>query len=119
MTENDYKKDWGLEISWCNEKDYGGKVLIFDKPGAKTDFYFHKEISKSWFVNSGKFMIRWIDTKDGKVYQAELSEGSVHKVDTLLPVSLECISSGTISEVSNGSDKDDIYIVIPAANIGV
>lgn len=118
MINENYKKDWGMEIPWCEEEDYASKLIIFDKAGNKTPFCFHKETKKSWFVNNGKFMIRWIDTKDGKVYQAELNEGQVHKIEPLVPVSLECISPGSITQASNRTDQNDMYVVIPATNIG-
>jgi len=119
MSEEQYKKDWGMEITWSDEETYCGKILIFNQPGSKTPFHFHKETTKSWFVNNGKFMVRWIDTNDGKVYQQELVEGSVYKAEPLSPVSLEClIPNSSVTQVSNANDSNDFYTVIPASNIG-
>lgn len=120
MTEEQFKKDWGLEITWANEDSYAGKILVFEKQGNRTPFHFHKETKKTWFVNNGKFMVRWIDTADGKVYQQELSEGKVFTVQCLVPVSLESLSPGSsVIQSSNRNDTDDFYTIIPAQNIGV
>jgi len=120
MTENDFKREWGTEITWADENTYAGKILIFNKPGDKMPFHLHKTTTKSWFVNSGKFIVRWIDTSNGKVYQQELPEGSVYKVTPLTPVSLECLEqNSTISQVSDSASAEDFYTIIPASNIGV
>jgi len=119
MSEENFKRDWGMEITWSDEENYCGKILVFNQSGSKTPFHFHKETGKSWFVNNGKFIVRWIDTKDGKVYQQELPEGSVHKVEPMTPVSLECVDAGSsIAQTSNGNDSKDYYIALPASSIG-
>jgi hypothetical protein len=54
-------KGWGYEIVWANNDKYCGKILVFEKAGAKTSLVLHKEKSKSWFVNAGKFKLTFID----------------------------------------------------------
>lgn len=120
MNEEQYKKEWGIEIAWATEDSYAGKILVFNKQGDSTPFHFHKETKKTWFVNNGKFMVKWIDTKDGKVYQQELSEGKVFKVTPLVPVSLEAVVPGSsVIQASNQDESEDYYTLIPAKNIGV
>jgi mannose-6-phosphate isomerase-like protein (cupin superfamily) len=120
MSEEQFKKEWGLEVTWASEDNYAGKILIFNKQGDSTPFHFHKETKKTWFVNSGKFMVRWIDTTDGKVYQQELTEGKVFTADCLVPVSLEALVPGSsVIQASNQNDSNDYYTLIPGKNIGV
>jgi hypothetical protein len=120
MSEEQFKRDWGLEITWADSKEYAGKILVFNKSGDKTPFHFHKETNKTWFVNNGKFMVKWIDTTDGKVYQQELTEGKVFTAECLVPVSLEAIVPGSsVIQASNKNDSNDYYTIIPATNIGV
>ena len=69
------EKTWGYEIIWVNNKSYCGKILCFKDAGSKTAMYFHKVRDKSWFINSGKFAIRWIDTKTAVLSEKILSEG--------------------------------------------
>jgi len=119
MSNEDFKRDWGMEITWADEETYCGKILIFNESNNRTPFYFHKKTTKSWFVNNGKFIVRWIDTADGKVYQQELNEGNTFKVSPLTPVSLEAlIATSSIAQTSDFNDSNDMYTVIPASNIG-
>lgn len=110
---NIIKKDWGMEIIWANEDEYCAKILLFEKELAKTPFLFHKEIKKTFFVNIGQFKFRWIDTKDGKIYEQLLDEGSVYTVNSLIPWSLESQTSGSsITQVSNADDSNDTHIIL-------
>lgn len=112
------KTKYGYEIPWASTENYAAKIMVFDNP-TKTDLEFSKDTQKTWFVNSGTFKVRWIDTKDGKLYESEIKEGSVFHIEPLMPVSLEAIIPGSsISEVSTPSKDKDTYRVIPAANIG-
>ena len=113
MKDNITKQDWGKEITWADRESHGCKIMLFETQGAKTPFYFNKTIEKTWFVNSGIFNVKWVDTADGKMYQQELKEGSVFFVETLKPCSLECKSSnGSITEANSGKAKDDVYITL-------
>jgi len=118
MSEENFKRDWGMEITWASEDDYCGKILVFKKVGDKMPLHFHTKTTKSWFVNNGKFLLRWVDTSTGKIYQQELPEGSVHKVEPLTPVSLECLEAGSaIAQTGNGDDLKDFHIVLTSENI--
>ena len=105
--------DWGKEIIWADYVSHGSKIMLFEKQSGKTPFYFNKTIEKTWFVNGGKFSIKWVDTKDGKMYKQELQEGSVFHVETLKPCSLECLTvSGSITESNSGRAENDVYITL-------
>ena len=113
MKDNVEKFDWGYEIIWAKHNSHGSKIMVFDKKGGKTPFYFNKTIEKTWFVNNGIFNVKWVDTKDGKMYQQELKEGSVFFVETLKPCSIECKSSnGSITEANSGHVENDIHITL-------
>ena len=89
-------KGWGYEIVWANNDKYSGKLLIFERAGAKTSLVFHKEKRKSWFVNAGKFKVTFIDVATGEIKTAELSEGQTaefaelgpHQIESLVPNSI-------------------------------
>ena len=36
-------KGWGFEIVFANNDKYCGKILVFNKAGAKTSLVLHKE----------------------------------------------------------------------------
>ena len=116
--DNIKETTYGYEICWATTENYSGKILIFNRP-IKTDLAFHKERQKSWFINSGDFRIRWIDTADGKLYEKQVKEGSEFHVDPLTPVSIESLTSdGSIAEVSTPEKDNDTCCVIPSQNIG-
>ena len=118
MQDNIKKHDWGYEITWAKTEDYTGKVIVFEKP-AKSDIVFHSNTNKSYFVNQGKFSIKWIDTKDGKVYENNLGEGGTTTVKKLVPYSIECgCATGSLAEVNNGEKKEEKEKEIPARNLG-
>ena len=118
MSNNAKKTDFGFEVTWAATSNYCGKILVFERP-CKTSLNFNKEKQKTWFVNSGNFRVRWVDTKDGKLYEKDIAEGSVFHVEPLMPVSLEALSSGaSLTEIGTPDVKDDTFCVIPATNIG-
>ena len=107
------QNDWGKEIIWANYSTHGCKIMLFEKQKGKTPFYFNKTMEKTWFVNHGVFVIRWVDTVDGKMYQQELKEGSVFHVEALKPCSIECTSvNGSITEANSGNIENDVYITL-------
>lgn len=111
MTENVIKHKWGVELIWASMQDAEGKMLVFETEGSKTPLHFHKEKEKAWFVNSGKFIIRWVDTQSAAVYQAELNEGATFVVEALKPVQLECTVPGSITEIGSKQKENDVYYI--------
>ena len=84
--EGKIDKGWGFEIIWATNDKYCGKIMVFEKVGAKFSMHFHREKDETWFVNNGRFIVRWIDTKTAKMNMQELKEGSkflwqLHQLD--------------------------------------
>jgi mannose-6-phosphate isomerase-like protein (cupin superfamily) len=102
------KKGWGYELIWATNDKYCGKIMVFERPGAKFSMHFHKEKDESWFVNNGKFMVKWIDTKDATMYE------NVWHNPPLQPHQLVCLEAGSsITEVSTPDSVEDNYRVSP------
>lgn len=115
MSDSTMKTDYGMDLMWADHRDYACKILVFEKAGARTSMFFHKEREKTWFCNAGKFKLRYIDVKDGAMYEAELEEGKVFHVPALMPTQLEALlDNSSVTEASSGIDPYDIYHVIPA-----
>jgi len=108
---NIQQTEFGYEIIWISEESYGGKILVFEKP-SKTDFWFNKKTEKSWFVNNGHFVFRWIDTSNGQIFQQEAKEGFVFTAKPFVPCAIECVGPGSLSEVNNGLHENDKHIVV-------
>jgi hypothetical protein len=110
MRDDIVKTEYGYEIVWANTNTYAGKILVFEKLGAKLPLHFHQQKNKSWFVNAGKFRVQWVDTQDGKCYAKELPEGSTFHVPALMPASLECLApNSAIAEASSSQLDNDTY----------
>jgi mannose-6-phosphate isomerase-like protein (cupin superfamily) len=106
-------KGWGYEIIWATNDKYCGKIMVFEREGAKFSMHFHKEKDETWFVNSGKFKLTWCDTKTATYYEQILEEGSVWHNPPLQPHQLESLVAGsTIFEVSTADSVEDNYRII-------
>ena len=107
-------KGWGFELVFANNEKYSGKLLVFERVGAKTSLVFHKDRAKSWFVNAGKFRVSYIDVSTGEMKQSELGEGQTadfgqlgpHQVESLMPNSI-------IFEVGTGDYVEDRFRLAP------
>ena len=107
-------KGWGFELIFTNNDKYCGKLLVFERTGAKTSLVFHKEKRKSWFVNAGKFKVTYIDVATGESKEAVLEEGKTadfaelgpHQVEALVPNSI-------IFEVGTGDYIEDRFRLAP------
>jgi streptogramin lyase len=107
-------KGWGFEIVFANNDKYCGKLLVFERAGAKTSLVFHKEKSKSWFVNAGKFKITFIDVATGEIKQSELSEGQTADFGQLGPHQVESlVANSVIFEVGTADYVEDRFRLAP------
>jgi hypothetical protein len=107
-------KGWGFELVFANNDKYCGKLLVFDRVGAKTSLVFHKEKAKSWFVNAGKFKITYIDVSTGEMKQSEISEGQTADFGQLGPHQVEAlIANSIIFEVGTSDQVEDRFRLVP------
>lgn len=108
------KKGWGYEIIWATNDKYCGKIMVFEKVGAKFSMHFHREKDETWFINSGKFLLRWIDTKDASLNEKVLVEGETWHNPPLQPHQLEAlVANSMIFEVSSPDSIEDNFRVMP------
>ena len=108
------KKGWGYELIWATNDKYAGKILVFERAGAKFSMHFHREKDETWFVNSGRFKLRYIDTTTSVLYEKELKEGDVWRNLPLMPHQLEALEdNSSITEVSTPDSVEDNYRLAP------
>ena len=108
------EKGWGYEVIWATNDKYCGKIMCFTTPGAKFSMHFHKEKDETWFVNSGRFKLRYIDTQTATVYEKELKEGETWRNPPMLPHQLEAMEPNSmIFEVSTADSVEDNYRILP------
>lgn len=107
-------KGWGFEIVWANNDRYCGKLLVFDRVGAKTSMVFHKEKAKSWFINAGRFKLTYIDINTGEINEGFLEEGKTVDFGPLGPHQVEALAEGSIIfEVSTSDYVEDRFRLAP------
>ena len=107
-------KGWGFEIIFANNDHYCGKLLVFERAGAKTSLVFHKEKRKSWFVNAGKFRVKYIDVATGEVKEAVLEEGKTADFAELGPHQIEALTPNSIIfEVGTADYVEDRFRLAP------
>jgi mannose-6-phosphate isomerase-like protein (cupin superfamily) len=110
--EGTVEKGWGSELIWATNDKYCGKLLMF-RSGSKFSMHFHAKKDESWYVLSGRFEVRYIQTKDASMRSEILEKGSVWRNEPLEPHQLICIEEGVIIEVSTPDSVEDNYRVMP------
>ena len=107
-------KGWGFEIVFANNDKYCGKLLVFERAGAKTSLVFHKDKAKSWFVNAGKFKVTFVDVTTGEMKEAILDEGKTADFGQLGPHQVEALVAGSIIfEVGTADYVEDRFRLAP------
>jgi mannose-6-phosphate isomerase-like protein (cupin superfamily) len=106
------EKGWGSEFIFASNDKYCGKLLKFNT-GAKFSMHFHAHKDETWYVLSGKFEVKYIQTKDASMRCMILNEGVIWRNEPLEPHQLICIEEGTIIEVSTPDSVEDNYRVLP------
>lgn len=106
------EKGWGSELIWATNDKYCGKLLRFNT-GSKFSMHFHSVKEESWYVLSGKFIIRYIECSDASIHEQILNSGDTWHNDPLLPHQLICVEEGVVIEVSTPDSVEDNYRVLP------
>ena len=107
-------KGWGYEIIWATNDKYCGKIMVFERAGAKFSMHFHRDKEETWFVNAGRFKLTWCNTLTAQYHEQVLEEGMVWHNPTLQPHQLEAlVDHSTIFEVSTPDSIEDNYRIIP------
>lgn len=101
-------KAWGEEIIIHNDEEYCGKILRF-KAGAKFSMHFHLKKRETWFIDSGKFVLKWIDTSNATEHTVALNVGDIIEIGQGEPHQLIAHTVGEIYEVSTQHFDDDSY----------
>lgn len=105
------EKGWGRENIWATNDKYCGKMLQFNT-GSKFSMHFHAQKEETWFVLSGKFIVRYIETSNASIVEKFLEPGETWHNPPLLPHQLICLEEGMICEVSSADSVEDNYRVM-------
>ena len=112
MNVEHIKKGWGEEVIFANNKNYCGKLLVFDKKGSCGSMHYHMIKDETWYVQKGKFMVSFIDTRTATVNELVLKEGDVWHNPPGFPHCLAAMEDESIVfEVSTEDNSTDNYRV--------
>lgn len=107
-------KGWGRELIFADTPLYAGKILEFDRQGARFSLHFHAEKDETWYVLEGEFKVEMREMLDATRYARELRPGDVWNNAPLQPHRLTCLSErGRIVEVSTFDDPNDNHRIEP------
>lgn len=108
------EKQWGREIIFVNNEMYCGKLLIFDTRGSKGSMHYHMKKHETFYVQQGKFKIRWIDTQTAEIKEDTVFTGETWVNEPGAPHQIEAlVDNSIIFEVSTTHDDNDTYRVMP------
>ena len=105
------EKGWGHELIWATNDKYCGKLLKFNKD-AKFSMHFHAEKDETWYVLSGKFIVKVLDTSNATITDHVLHEGATWRNLPLVPHQVICLEEGVLIEVSTPDSVEDNYRVM-------
>tara|TARA_Y100000310_G_C20595440_1_gene770266 strand:- start:763 stop:1146 length:384 start_codon:yes stop_codon:yes gene_type:complete len=103
-------KGWGEEFIIENNDLYCGKLLKFKK-GCKFSMHYHMIKDETWYVESGDFVYRWVDTETAEVKSDILCPKDIVRQVPGQPHQLEAITDGVVFEVSTHHEDSDSYRV--------
>ena len=104
-------KGWGHEVIIVNNEKYCGKILHFKKD-AKFSMHYHIKKTETWYVQSGKFVFKWINTSNANISSEDLLPGDIITNKIGEPHQIICIEEGDIFEVSTTHFDEDSYRVM-------
>jgi mannose-6-phosphate isomerase-like protein (cupin superfamily) len=105
-------KGWGYELVITNTPKYCGKIMHFNK-GAKFSMHYHILKTETWYVQSGAFEFRYIDTSNASIITKHLNVGDVVTNEIGQPHQIICLEEGDVFEVSTQHFDSDSYRVLP------
>jgi mannose-6-phosphate isomerase-like protein (cupin superfamily) len=106
------EKGWGSELIFATNDKYCGKLLQFNT-GSKFSMHFHAEKDETWYVLSGKFVVKFINTTNAQMDERVLNVGDTWRNAPLFPHQVICIEEGVLIEVSTPDSVEDNYRVMP------
>lgn len=105
-------KGWGFEKWIVNNEEYCGKLLYFVK-GKKCSYHYHKIKDETFYVQSGKILLRYGDDDDyDNAKEIILNPGDKFHIYRGLRHQMEAIEDTEMFEFSTQHFESDSYRVI-------
>lgn len=108
-------KNWGREEIICNNEEFCGKKLIFNK-GAKFSSHLHYFKREVFLCAQGSVKLITINTEDASKSEHILKIGDIVEIPRLLPHQIIALEDSEIIEFSTHHEDSDSYRVEPGDN---
>lgn len=106
-------KGWGWEKIIVNKEEYCGKILHF-YAGKRLSYHFHKLKDETFFLNSGKVIIKFSNGDDlNLAEECELNPGDSFYVPVGLRHQIIALEESDIFEFSTTHRDSDSYRIVP------
>ena len=104
-----HKKGWGYELWIHNDEKYCGKLLFFEK-GKKCSYHYHKIKVETFYLQSGKMLIKhgMIDDMD-VAFETLLTPGDVFEIPLGRRHQMIALEDSELFEFSTQHFEDDSY----------
>lgn len=108
-----HKKGWGYELWIHNDERYCGKLLFFNQ-GKKCSFHYHEEKHETFYLQSGKMLLR-VGFTDEYDYTQEflLTPGDTYEIPVGLRHQMFALENSELFEFSTQHFEHDSIRVIP------
>ena len=103
-----HPKSWGSELWIENNKEYCGKILIFNA-GGSTSMHFHILKLETMFLESGEMKVILIDPENGAEYSEDLLPGDSIQIPRGQPHKLVAVEQSRLFEFSTQHFDSDSY----------
>jgi quercetin dioxygenase-like cupin family protein len=105
-------KGWGYEKWIVNKPQYCGKLLFFKK-GKKCSFHYHVEKDETFYLQSGKLIVRYSDEDFlDEAKELVLMPGENFYVYPGLRHQMEAIEDSELFEFSTEHFEEDSYRIV-------
>jgi mannose-6-phosphate isomerase-like protein (cupin superfamily) len=105
-------KGWGREVWIANGERYCGKILEIRK-GKKCSLHFHKLKDESFYLRTGRLLLRVMESKEGPAAQEFVLEaGQCMDVPVGLVHQMEALEDAELYEFSSQHFDSDSYRLV-------
>jgi len=104
---NFVKKNWGSE-TWIINKEYCGKVLMFEK-GAKFSLHYHLNKEEVFFLQTGKVLFKYFDLRNADKLEETILPGTCIEIPRGCPHQIEALEESLVIEISTHHEDNDSY----------
>ncbi len=106
-------KGWGREVWIANNPFYCGKILEI-RAGKKCSLHFHKLKTESFYLRTGKLLVRLKETPDSESCESfELRAGECLDIPQGLVHQLEALEDSELLEFSTQHFDSDSHRIVP------